>query len=100
MTGTKIKSIIKKLEAMLVQNEIDSTSENVIAYFQLVCSNLPNWYRDKDLGIIDSHWNTITEQIKNTLNGTNITTTPGNRYTTVTEAGNAYFDEEDDDDTG
>jgi len=96
MTGTKVKSIIRKLETMLGQNNVDASPENVVGYFQLVCANLPNWYKDKDLSVIDSHFNTIIQNIQNTINGTNTATTPASRYSAIKQAAYEYFGEDDD----
>ena len=59
-----LKSIIKKIEK-LRKNETDS----IVELFKFICLKLPEWYKDKDLPIIDSKFNEIIEQIKIQKNG-------------------------------
>lgn len=62
--GKALKSILKKIEK-LRKNENDS----IVELFKLICLKLPDWYKDKDLQIIDSKFNEIIEQIKTANNG-------------------------------
>lgn len=62
--GKALKSIIKKIEK-LRKNETDS----IVELFKFICLKLPEWYKDKDLPIIDSKFNEIIEQIKIQKNG-------------------------------
>jgi hypothetical protein len=62
--GKALKSLIKKIEK-LRKNENDS----IVELFKIICWKLPDWYKDKDLPIIDSKFNEIIEQIKTQNNG-------------------------------
>jgi len=62
--GKAIKSIIKKIEK-LRKNPNDS----VVDTFKVICQRLPDWYKTKDLQIIDSKFNEIIEEIKQQNNG-------------------------------
>lgn len=64
MQGKALKSLIKKIEK-LRKNETDS----IVELFKFICLKLPEWYKDKDLPIIDSKFNEIIEQIKIQKNG-------------------------------
>lgn len=64
MQGKALKSLIKKIEK-LRKNENDS----IVEIFKVICLKLPDWYKDKDLPIIDSKFNEIIEQIKTQNNG-------------------------------
>jgi len=59
--GKALKSIIKKLTSIFPES-------NIVDVFKLMCLKLPEWYKDKDLPVIDSKLNEILEQIKNTQN--------------------------------
>lgn len=62
-SGAKIKSIIKKVEHLCKANGHEPTLDRITNSFKWVCVNLPDWYKDKDLSIIDAHFNTIITQI-------------------------------------
>jgi hypothetical protein len=64
MQGKALKSLIKKIEK-LRKNENDS----ILELFKIICFKLPDWYKDKDLPVIDSKFNEIIEQIKTQNNG-------------------------------
>jgi len=64
MQGKALKSLIKKIEK-LRKNENDS----ILELFKIICLRLPDWYKDRDLPIIDSKFNEIIEQIKTQNNG-------------------------------
>ena len=59
--GKAVKSIIKKLNSVFPES-------NAVEVFKVMCRKLPEWYKDKDLPVIDSKLNEILEQIKNTQN--------------------------------
>ena len=40
----------------------------IVKSFHQMCNNMPEWFRDKDLQVIDSKFNEIVEQIKNAKN--------------------------------
>lgn len=60
--GKAMKSILKKLHQL-------NALESPVNLFKVICFRLPEWYKDKDLPIIDSKFNEIVEQIKNNNNG-------------------------------
>ena len=62
--GKALKSIIKQLNKIIKDNATIPDS------FKHVCLNLPEWYKNKDLQIIDSKFNEIITEIKNKANGT------------------------------
>lgn len=61
--GKAMKSIIKKLSSIL------KDTANVPDSFRFICQNLPQWFKDKDLQIIDSKFNEIITEIKKISNG-------------------------------
>lgn len=69
--GKTMKTIIGKIEKMQKQSEKEITPETTATAFQFICSNLPDFFIDKDLQVINSKFNEIIEQIKNKSNGTN-----------------------------
>ncbi len=60
--GKAMKSIIKKIKAL-------NTTEAPVNVFKIICLKIPEWFKDKDLPVIDSKFNEIIEQIKNNSNG-------------------------------
>ena len=67
--GAKMKSIIKKIKKVILDTGKDPTSDSIINTFKAMCNKLPQWYKDKDLSIIDSKFNEIITEIKNSNNG-------------------------------
>ncbi|CAB4153123.1 hypothetical protein UFOVP606_45 [uncultured Caudovirales phage] len=61
--GKALKSLIKKIEQVLVARgfPLNNTADS----FRMFCLHLPNWYKDKDLSILDSKFNEILEETKN-----------------------------------
>jgi len=68
--GSALKAMIKNIKADIEKNGTIGTVENVTGMFKIICENLPDWYRDKNLNVINGAYNTIIEQIKNIKNGT------------------------------
>lgn len=64
--GKAIKSIIGKIEFILhVDKEGPKpTDEAILQFFKIMCQHLPEWFKDKDLPIIDSKFNEIVHQIQ------------------------------------
>lgn len=65
--GKAIKSIIKKIETVIrAAGSADSgpTDATVVAFFEAFCLNMPEWFRNKDLQIIDQKFNEIMTQIQ------------------------------------
>lgn len=67
--GKCMKSIIKKIETRQRNSGKLITTESTLAIFKLMCENLPEFYKDKDLQVIDSKLNEVLESLKNKLYG-------------------------------
>jgi hypothetical protein len=68
MQGKALKSIIVKIKKRLKDFDRNVTDKLILDTFKYICQNLPEWYKDKDLPIINSKFNEITEQIKRPQN--------------------------------
>jgi hypothetical protein len=66
--GNKLKSIIKKFETLLKNNGKEITENTIFESFKIMCQKLPEWYKNKDLSVIDSKFNEIIQEIKNGTN--------------------------------
>lgn len=78
--GLKMKSVIKKTTTLLSKYNRPTRDEDVSGFFRMVCQNLPDFFKDKDLKTIDADFNQIIEKIKSTNNGTNKNTKPTSKY--------------------
>lgn len=67
--GAKMKSIINKIENIFDQNVMEKTDDSIVDFFRLMCNNLSDFYKDKELKVIEGSFNTVVEQLKNTGNG-------------------------------
>lgn len=67
--GKALKSIITKIDKILIDSGKELTNEITLDFFKIVCLKLPDWFKDKDLNVIDSKFNEILTQIKNKKNG-------------------------------
>jgi len=71
--GKAIKSIIGKIRKVLAEgNNIKPTEVMVIptvAFFRVMCEKLPEWFKTKDLSVIDQKFNEIITQIQNGESG-------------------------------
>lgn len=65
--GKCMKSIIVKLKKIINDS---GNPVSVFDTFKSMCIRLPDWYKDKDLQVIDSKFNEIIQQIKNSKNET------------------------------
>lgn len=63
--GKKMKSIIDKIKQIMVKGSKEVTATSIFDSFTFICKKLPDWYKNKDLAIIDSKFNEIIEEIKN-----------------------------------
>jgi len=61
--GKAMKSIIKKIKTLCQGRNMEGTTEQIVASFKKMCLNFPEWYKDKDLQVIDSKFNEIIHQI-------------------------------------
>lgn len=64
-SGKALNSIIKKIQTTLTANGGAFGFETVISFFRVMCKNLPEWFKDKDLSVIDQKYNEIITQIQN-----------------------------------
>jgi len=67
MQGKSLKSILSKIDGILKNAE--RTENDTSNFFKVICLNLPDWFKDKDLNVIDSKFNEIVTEIKNKNNG-------------------------------
>src|SRR5688572_23053603 len=58
--GVALKSILAKIR----KAQPDSANATVVATFKKLCQSLPEWFKDKDLPVINSKWNEIITQIQ------------------------------------
>jgi hypothetical protein len=72
-TGGSLKSIIAKLSKQVRLKNKDSTDEDIINSFKVLCHKLPEWYQDKDLQVINSKFNEVITQIIQNRNGKRVT---------------------------
>jgi len=69
--GVKMKSIIEKIKTKISKSE--NPEAVPIEAFKVICNNLPTFYKSAQLSVIDSHLDTIIDEIKNKKNGSNST---------------------------
>jgi hypothetical protein len=62
--GKALKSILKKIEKLRKNPEV-----SIVESFKMLCQRLPDWYKTKDLPVIDSKFNEIIAEIKTQNNG-------------------------------
>lgn len=70
--GKHLKSILEKFRKLLKISKPGFSDENLFNAFEHLCKELPEWYQDKRLAIINSNFNTIIDQIKSKRNGSTI----------------------------
>lgn len=58
--GVAMKSILAKIR----KAQPDSTTATVVATFKKLCQSLPEWYKTKDLPVINSKFNEIITEIQ------------------------------------
>jgi hypothetical protein len=66
MHGKALKQILTKLTTISKGMEQD-----IYSLFVYFCTHLPEWYKDKDLPLLNSKFNEIITEIKNNKNGKN-----------------------------
>lgn len=70
--GKELKEIIKKIRNLLTSPEQKPDDETIFGFFKVICQNLPEWYKQKDLGIINSKFNELITEIKKGQNGNKV----------------------------
>lgn len=68
--GLKLKSIIKQIKHKLKVAGLPETDELIVQSFKSVCIKMPEYYKSKDLSVIDSKFNQIVDEIKANGNAT------------------------------
>lgn len=68
--GTALHDIISKLKASIKKSGDQVTDKKIITAFEVMMQALPEWFQDKELNVINSKYNEIVTQIKNSKNGT------------------------------
>jgi hypothetical protein len=68
--GKALKGIIEKIKQSISATGEEPTDAIVFTTFKVICKKLPEWFKDKDLDVINGKYNEIIEQIKNANNGT------------------------------
>lgn len=65
--GKAIKSLIRKIKLTLRGPRYNEagTPAQVVEFFMVMCQNLPTYFEDKDLSILDQKYNEIITQIEN-----------------------------------
>lgn len=67
--GKALKSFIKKIKKILTEGGKEVTTDSIVNSFRFICKNLPDWYKTKDLQVLDSKFNEIVQEIKTPNNG-------------------------------
>lgn len=67
--GKALKSIIIKIQGSIEQTGADATNEKTIEAFKILMQALPDWFKDKELNVIDTKYNEIISQIKSNKHG-------------------------------
>lgn len=69
MQGKCITSIGEKIKKIQKAAGLSTDDTDVERIFRIMCQKLPEWYKDKDLQVINSKFNEIITEIKNQKNG-------------------------------
>lgn len=72
--GKAVKSLINKTRKVLKDAGRDFCDEEVLNFMRAMCQNLPEWYKQKDLMVLDSKFNEIISEIKSAKNGRSVNT--------------------------
>lgn len=72
--GKAVKSLINKTKKVLKDAGRDFSDPEILNFMKAMCQNLPEWYKEKDLMVIDSKFNEIISEIKALKNGRTINT--------------------------
>jgi len=68
-SGKKVISIISKFKTLLKNEGRAVSDESVVNAFKYMCLHLPDFYKDKDLSMLESKFNEIILEIKNKNDG-------------------------------
>lgn len=67
--GSKIKSLINKLKLFAKKNNVEPTDAELLKYWEIIIQKMPDFYKGKDLSVVDSKINEIVNEIKNKQHG-------------------------------
>lgn len=67
--GLKIKSLINKLKLFAKKNNVEPTDTELLQYWEIIIQKMPDFYKGKDLSVVDSKINEIVNEIKNKQHG-------------------------------
>lgn len=62
--GNHIKQIINKIKKSITADGRDVSDELIFNTFKAILQNMDEWFKDKDLQVINSKYNEIIEQIR------------------------------------
>lgn len=62
--GAKIKSLITKITVLIKRSNISPNADEIVGFWREVVQNMPDFYKGKDLSVVDSKLNEIISQIK------------------------------------
>lgn len=89
----QLKSIISKIKVVVKKKGNPITETTAIDTFVKICSSLPEWYKNKDLSIIDSKFNELLEEIRSaSLKNNVIPTKSQTNIINMTEGHNAIME--------
>lgn len=64
MHGKAMKSIISKMRTLCLSKQLIGSDAQILNSFKKMCMELPEWFKEKDLPIINAKFNEITTQIQ------------------------------------
>lgn len=67
--GKQVKEIITKITTSLKTSNKDYDDEAIVDSFKAICRHLPEYYKNKDLQILNSKYNEIIAEIKSNRSG-------------------------------
>jgi len=63
--GKHMKSILTKIKKLLDEDTGAADEVDEVETFKTMCLNLPDWFKAKDLAVVNSKFNEIIQEIKN-----------------------------------
>lgn len=80
VSGKALKSLIKQIQNLLAAIGRENGDEAVASFFIAMCQHLPQYYKQKDLQVLDMKFNEIIEEIKKSKNGNFTNTRPESKF--------------------
>lgn len=69
MHGHTLKQLIGKIRRILTTETEKPDNSVIFGFFKVICQNLPEWYKEKDLNVLNSKFNELITEINNNQNG-------------------------------